>query len=524
MTRAQIIILFSLGVAVALAAGMSLENPGYMDAEYYFVTGRELSIGNGFQEPFIWNYLSSPQGLPHPSHGYWMPFASLIAALPMSLVGSSFRAAQIPFILLTALLPLLTSRYSYSLHQDNRAAFLAGLLAAVPGFFLPYFLTTDMFILYAWIGTAFFWSMHLAWKRRSALLWIFAGVCIGLAHLSRADGFLFLFPFLYFIAIDRERLWRRLGLAGAGYCLVMVPWFLRNLQVFGALLPPGNQSVLWMRSYEDLFRYPATGLNPTYLLDTGLASIISARLEALWINLQRVVAENCLVFLLPFMVIGFLTKRGSRVVRSAALYWLILFVVMSVVFPFAGAQGGTFHSSAALMPTLWMLIPFGLRKAVAWIGARRKWDIPQATINFGWIMVVLAALFTTGVYLQRVYGFEQPGKTWSSDTVYYSSLGRALADLEPEAEIVMVNNPPGLYAVTGIKSVVVPSGGQEALSRALIDFKVDYLVLDRNHPSGLTDLFGREEIPEGLKFVEQLNTEHYGPALIFRSDMERNPE
>lgn len=516
--------LFFLGVVVALAAGLSLNDPGYMDAEYYFVTGRGLSSGDGFHEPFIWNYLSAPQSLPQPSHSYWMPFTSLVSALPMYLAGPSFRAAQFPFVLLTALLPLLTSLYSFSLHQDNRAALLSGLLAALPGFFLPYFLTTDMFILYAWIGTIFFWSMHLGWRRRSSLLWLLSGVCIGLAHLSRADGFLFFLPLLYFISGDRKRLWKRLGLVGAGYFLVMGPWFLRNLHAFGAIMPSGTQSVLWMRSYEDLFRYPASDLNPAYLLEAGWKAIVSARVTALWVNLQRIIAENGLVFLLPFMIIGFVDQRKLKVVRSAGIYGAILFVVMSVVFPFAGAQGGTFHSSAALMPTLWMLIPFGLRNAVAWIGERRNWAIPQATINFGWIMVVLAAIFTTAVYLQRVYRFDQPGKRWMSDELYFESLAKKLAGLEPEPGILMVNNPPGLYAATGIQSVVVPSGGQEALKKALRDFKVDYLILDRNHPSGLKGLFDRTETPDWLQLVEEFDTPINGLNLIFKSDVRQLSE
>ncbi|MGD8732168.1 MAG: glycosyltransferase family 39 protein, partial [Anaerolineales bacterium] len=108
---------------------------------------------------------------------------SLIGALAMSVMGESFQTAQVPFLVLTALLPLFTAYYSYSIHHDRRAAFLAGLLASVPGFFLPYFMTTDMFILYAWIGTIYFWSMHRAQRQRSRVMWLITGLSVGVAHL-----------------------------------------------------------------------------------------------------------------------------------------------------------------------------------------------------------------------------------------------------------------------------------------------------------------------------------------------------
>jgi hypothetical protein len=521
MTSRQKIILLFVGVGVSLAAGVLVSHPGYMDAQYYFVTGEQLADRVGFVEPFIWNFLNNPESVPHPSHGYWMPLTSLIAAIPMSLFGLSFRTAQIPFILLNAFLPILTSYFSYSINQDNSAAFLAGLLAAVPGYFLPFFLTTDMFILYAWIGTLLFWSLHLTSHRRSIIPWLASGICVGLAHLSRADGLLFIFPLLYFLSRERRSIWRNSILAIVGYLLVMTPWFVRNQSVYGSVLPPGTQSALWLRSYEDLFRYPASDLGPGFLLKDGLGPVILARFAALWTNLQRVLAENGLIFLLPLMIVGIVDRWKIRIVRAAVLYWSVLILVMSFVFPFAGAQGGMFHSSAALMPMLWMLAPFGLRKSVAWVGERRGWDIQKATVNFGWILCVLAAVLTSGIFLQRVLGPNQPGTGWASDYQTFTTLNEALLELEPNPQVVMVNNPPGFYSVTGIKAVVIPSGGFNALRSALSDFNVDYLVLDRNHPSDLTELYMRQSTPEWLLFVEEVDAGGSSPVLIFRPHLEQ---
>jgi 4-amino-4-deoxy-L-arabinose transferase-like glycosyltransferase len=517
MSDRQTAILLILGVLVAISAGIGIMSPGYMDAEYYYLTGRELSLGNGFQEPIIWNYLNSPSELPQPSHGYWMPLTSLISALPMWLGGRSFQVAKIPFTLLFALLPLLTARYSLSVHKDKKAAFLAGLFAALPGFFLPYFLTTDMFILYAWIGLLFFWSLHYAQSRESALWWTVGGISIGLAHLARADGLLFVIPFLYLIMVKANSRTRWLFAGLAGYLMIVTPWFIRNLAAFGTLLPPGTQATLWLRSYEDLFRYPASELSPAFLLEAGLGKVIVTRFSALWINLQRVVAENGYVFLLPLMIVGMYEKWELKIVRSATLYWGVLLFVMSFIFPFAGAQGGTFHSSAALMPTLWMLIPFGLRKVVAWVGSRRGWDVVQATSNFGWILLGLAGLFTIGVYIQRVYGIDREGVRWSEDLNTYSELGDILSSLDSQPGLVMVNNPPGFYVASSLQAVVVPSGGVDALRGVVREFGVEYVILDRNHPSGLNKIYDRERIIDWLELIEQVDIGRAAPVLIFKT-------
>ena len=79
--------LFALGFAVAFGTASLQDLPGYLDSGYYFVGGLQLVEGKGFTEPFLWNYLDDPAGLPHPSHTYWYPLSSILAAIGMYLTG-----------------------------------------------------------------------------------------------------------------------------------------------------------------------------------------------------------------------------------------------------------------------------------------------------------------------------------------------------------------------------------------------------------------------------------------------------
>ena len=108
------VILFGIGLLVPLAVSRFQSLPGYMDADYYFAGGIQLANGQGFTEPYLWNYLDDPAGLPHPSHTYWMPLASIVSAIGMWISGqSTYAAGRLPFILLSACVPLLTAALAY---------------------------------------------------------------------------------------------------------------------------------------------------------------------------------------------------------------------------------------------------------------------------------------------------------------------------------------------------------------------------------------------------------------------------
>ena len=145
-----------LGLMILLVGAQFQASPGYMDAEYYFAGGIRLAEGKGFSEEIIWNYLDDPEGIPHPSHSYWMPLVSIISSIGMRAFGGyQFSNTRWLFVLLAASLPSVTATLSYSLTAKRNLAILAGILAAIPGFYLPYLTTTDAFAFYMLFGALF---------------------------------------------------------------------------------------------------------------------------------------------------------------------------------------------------------------------------------------------------------------------------------------------------------------------------------------------------------------------------------
>jgi len=91
--------IFTLALAAGLLLAALLRQPGYMDAYYYHNAAERLVSGEGLTDPYLWHYLNAPDRLPAPSHTYWMPLQSLLAAGAMALGGVTFRAAQAPSVL-----------------------------------------------------------------------------------------------------------------------------------------------------------------------------------------------------------------------------------------------------------------------------------------------------------------------------------------------------------------------------------------------------------------------------------------
>jgi hypothetical protein len=516
-----------LGLSLAMAVAYFQSTPGYMDASYYMAGGVWLADGEGFNERILWNYLDDPAGLPHPSHGYWMPLSSLLAALGMLLSGGrAFAAARLGFLALAAVIPILTARLSYALTGRRDLALLAGILAATGGFYLSYLPTTDAFGMYMLFGGLFFLALecfsHVPHTQPDAtarvgsggryLLPLLLGGLAGLMHLTRADGILWL-PVAMLFAYrqapsapwDHSRMigWARAGLlALGGYLLVMGSWMWRNWAVFGALLSPGGSRALWITSYDELFIYPASLLTPARWWESGLAAILGARAWAAGLNLQTLLAVQGEIFLLPLMLAGLWRLRMRPVVWAGTLAWGLTFLLMSVIFPYQGARGGFFHSGAAIQPLLWAAAPLGLQAFLEWGSRRRGWEARQAGRFFKAGVVVIALLLTLFVAYNRVIGEDWGQPAWDERQRQYAQVEQALqARRAMPDSIIMVNDAPTYHLASRRPALSIPYGDLATLTAVAQRYQARYLLLEIEQVQGET-LYSQPGDRPGLRYLE----------------------
>lgn len=527
--------LFLLGLAIASLVAIFQRAPGYMDADYYFAGGLRLAEGKGFSESFLWNYLDDPQGLPHPSHAYWMPLASLLAAAGMKLSSLfSFAGARLGFLLVAACLPPLSAALSWAISHRRDQAWLAGLLAVFPAYYLPYLGTTDNFGIYMLLGGLWFLALdpvriaaqsHAGGAadgspQRQRLPIFVLGLIAGGMHLARSDGLVWLglsglASLLPGLGTRGLKLagwggWRaavaRLGVLMAGYLLVMGPWLVRNLAVFGSPLAPGGGQAFWLIQYDELYAYPAASLTFDRWWAAGLGMILQVRWEALLQNLLRAFAVQGNIFLGPLIMLGGWRLRADRRVGWGLLAWLMTLFTMTAVFPHQGWRGGFIHAGAALQPLLWSLAPAGLSACIDWGARVRGWQPAQARRVFSAGLVSLAALLAVLVVQGRVVGDNPAEPAWAESDAAYQRLELALqqAGAGPEA-IVAVNNPAGYFVAAGRSAIAIPDGDEGALLAAARRYSARYVLLEVNHPAGLNNLYQHPGDRPGLVYLGTLD-------------------
>ena len=132
MRRGTLIFAFvALVVAFIFTRGL-VAQPGFTDAFYHFNAAARLAHGDGLTDPYLWTYIGAPDHLPAPSHLYWMPLTSLIAAVGMALFGASYAAAQLPFTLMYAATAGVGFWLGGRIGGGRRHAWVAGLLTLWP--------------------------------------------------------------------------------------------------------------------------------------------------------------------------------------------------------------------------------------------------------------------------------------------------------------------------------------------------------------------------------------------------------
>ena len=516
-------ILFVIGLLVPLAVSRFQTLPGYMDADYYFAGGIQLANGKGFTEPYLWNYLDDPAGLPHPSHTYWMPLASIVSAIGMWISGqSTYAAGRLPFILLSACVPLSTATLAYEVSRRTFLAMVSGLLSIFSLYYAPFMPVPDNYALFMLLGSVFL----LLAPRQQRWIPVAFGVLAGLMTLARSDGLLWLgmagltvlWKSTHKHAGAKNTFSKWIGLivpggllALVGYLLVMGLWHLRNLSLFDSFMTPGGGRLLWLQNYNQTFIYPAENLNRESFLQGGWDLALQNRARALTSNLSNAFAAQGGIFLFPFILIGLWQLRHDLRTWIAVTGWLILFAVMTVIFPFAGSRGSFFHAGAAFQPFWWVAAPVGLAAVISWARKRGQFTDQNAPYVFQGILVLLA-IFMTG-YLVN---FRVIASGWATDDFIYPSVERIFVDngISP-GDVVIVRNPPGYFIASGRPSVSLPFGDEATILAVAQRYNARYLVLEKGGTfDAIQDLYDDPHRNSSFVFLGEINE-----AKLYRIDL-----
>jgi hypothetical protein len=523
MRKRTLLILLVIGLVSALGSAYLQTNPGYLDAYYYYAGGVSLANGEGLVENFLWNYLDDPAGLPHAGFAYWMPLTSFAAALGIKVFSGFleiFRAAQLNFILVAACIPPLTALLAWEITEEQKFVWMSGLLAAFMGYYQPFITAVDSFGTVMLVGGLFFLVYVKVQRWRYFLL----GLLAGLMHLARADGLLWLGVGGLAVLLDRlhqqpsrlvkaifsKQVIRNGLLVLGGYLLVMMPWFVRTYLEFGVPLSPGGSRAIWLLDYDELFSYPAGVLTFSHWWSAGIGELISVRYDALIVNLQSSAASMGMLVPGGMALLGMFRFRRHRAMQLGALYWLVLIFVMSVVFPYAGMRGGFFHSGAALMPLIWVMVPPGIEVLTDWSVKTFKWQAKKIRPFYVGMLFIYVVLFSVGITMTNIVGTDpEGGIIWDKTMRQYQAVEEALMEMEVDPETVIVcATPPAYTVLNGRPAIALPDGGIDPLLAVVERYQAGFVLVEESHPDELEELFYHPEDIGQLRYITTVEGVH----------------
>lgn len=478
------VVLGLLALAVRLATMPLVPAPGYMDACYYYGVAERLYHGHGFTENVIWSYLTPPASLEHPADPYWMPLQSLAIRASFALFGESFRAAQVPGAIFSSALCLLAAWCAWDLTRSRRCLWWTGLFAIFSGFWFPHWVNSDYIALYGLVGAG---ALVLTYRalRDNPRFFVPAGVCAGLAYLTRGHGLLFaaVMPVCWLLVRRMEPgrhtnsgLWLVAGLAAA--LLTVSPWLVYFHIVHGAA-PSPVLKLAFQRDFNDLYFY-AQPIDLSYFLnrtcpspDWGLWPLAKSKLVALWMNLD-LWARPALFFLAPFLVVGFLGRSLWRRVELLPfwIYSVGFYLIISLVFTLPGIRGTTFHVAGALLPFVLPVALIGLDTTLEWLGRRFRLDAIEERRRIYTLFAFAGAVVLSAIWTEGTARF------WRAHDDAYHAIAVKVAPQVPQGKAVMVMDPPAYYYAARRPAVVIASDGPAAAAAAARRYNVCFLILE----------------------------------------------
>ena len=463
-----------LGVLLRLQLAQFARTPGHGDSAFYYTVATNLVDGRGLVVDYVVYFFNGLVPLTHYSADFWHPLASILLSLPMAWLGKSVFSALLASIaagLVPALVAYAAGRH-FSLSAGGAA--LAGLLT----FFAPYQIwvsvTTEANIFFGAFGAlALYLSMRGLEKGPYFLL---AGMCSGLAHLTRQDGILVLLAIeaaILLVLRQPARMRIALGVGAlAIHLLVLSPLMIRNYSVFHRVFPNGPSSTMFLTSYEDFHAYGKPLTWESYRAALGLRRIFQEKLHTAGENLLALIdfLDPILAALtaagLTLLVLPRLQTERLRLLAPSLVFAGTEYVFYTLIASFSGP--------GSLPKSLGITIPFFCLIIVAMFESTIRQPALRSIALLGLIVYCGARGYQLNhrynAFYNRMY----------SDYEAVAGIIRLDAGRQgyPAGGIVvMTRDPWDVYEGSGYKTVMIPNNDLETIYEVARHYQAHYILL-----------------------------------------------
>ena len=482
--------LYLFAVAVGLAAAVTVVFPTNEGSAYYLAVARNLAEGRGLVIDTMWSYATPPLVLPRPAFELWQPLASLIAAVPMAIFGTSFLMGQLGGVLVGATIAPLTwaitrdsaPHVGTPTERVDHLAVGSGIVVSLLAPFLLAVAVPDSTLPFMVFGTLACWlaprALDRGWRWGLAL-----GVALGLAYLARYEAIYIGLLVVTAAVVGRrgamKTAMRRLAPVLVGGLVVVGPWLLRNVAVFGTAFPGQAIDNALLTYNEQIFNYSS---RPTLagFLAQGPGQIVGHIAAAAAHN----VIDVALVAGAPVTAIGavaaLVLARRRGIGRTPLGYLLgsglLTLLVATVVFPVASMWGTFLHSAGPLMVGLTICAVVATDRVVDSIRRRRAWERRNA-----WLAPAALALLTipmTALQLTILGGGRITELSANSVGAYLLDQPEAQAGARP---VIITDHPMWLNFASGLPTLKLPLEAPDVVLRLARDHAATLVVLNEQY-------------------------------------------
>lgn len=459
--------------------------PVSADAAYYLMVAENLYHGHGLLADYVWNYLAGlPGSLPVPANEYWMPGTSVMAALTYAVAGEmSLRAAQLPELILGALLCALTAWIGGRIFGRRDIALISGGAAAVNFYLVGLSIYPDHFMLNAVLVNLSLLALWLGWRGSAAAAWA-AGIAAGLGYLVRTDGGLLIAVALVLGLVlwrqgNRRGAGRLVGLFLLGFCLVAAPWWVRQTLVFGSPSGANPMRTAFLTDYNDLFRLDQSDLTLGGYLATSQVFAVLFKGYVLFRDLRILAKAAMLTSLLALGALAFRSYR--RPLLPWTTHLALGVIVPPLLVPYPAAKGGFWHLMPSLCPVIFVLaaaLAVHLVTMAKPLAGRRGPPV-------AWVLVLIC--FTSLGW----WWIRPPGDAAAAHEPLYPEVAvEAVLALGPSPGPVLTDNAWGLYHAARVPCAQFPTDGPAAALRVADSIGAQYLVTRADAPDKIPAMAG----------------------------------
>lgn len=495
MKRPYLIVL-AIGIFYAVFLLLIIPFPGDTDAYYHYNASQRLASGEGLTDPYLWNYLYTPDALPAPAYNYWMPLYTLLASPLMIMLGTGFKVALLPTLLSWLFFALAGVYIMERLGGNSRQQIMTGILMYFPGILAPAMATTDVDVLYGALGVWCLIFIGRGYGEKKPKWLIIASVLGAFAGLTRNDGILLvglavLFAFLIELSL-KNRL-RNTVIVGGVALVILLPWYIRNYIVMNTPFSQGGLGTIFVRDYDEIFSVDPE-MDVQQFWDWGLTNILQSRWDVFKKNALDFILLQGFLILMPFALYTWWQQRRNKFVSGFSAYAVLLHIAMTLFFAFPGKNGALMHSASALMPFWGAFGLIGINGTGEWLGARFNWSHTKRRaeqMSFGVVSFVVV------ISLYGLLNFQKEKR------LDYEALQPVIDD----DSRVMVFDPVEFYYFTDQMGVILPNDTLEVAQEIAWRYCIRYLMLTDNVPDGYLPLMeDRSNSTEFLKWVANVES------------------